>query len=115
VKRIRFPPFVIGSGSDSNADCCPVVVSILRQTPEVVAGTGAVVLPLVDYAAVSVPHPVVFQVPATVDINYTARAVTPSDQIPMFIVGFRQVAPLIYSSTVGRMAPFASRSKSEPE
>ena len=41
MKRIRFPPFVIGSGSDSNADCCPDVVSILRQTPEVVAGTGA--------------------------------------------------------------------------
>jgi len=64
-----------------------------------------VVLPLVDYAAVSVPHSVVFQVQATVDINYTARAVTPSAQIPMFIVGSRHVAPLIYGSTVGRMAP----------
>lgn len=53
MKRIRLPPCVIGSGSNSNADCCPVVVSIPRQTPEVVGGTGAVILPLVDYAAVS--------------------------------------------------------------
>jgi hypothetical protein len=113
VKRIRLPPCVIGSGSDSNADCCHVFVSILRQTPEVVGGAGAVIRPLVDYAAVSrAPNRCLPGPGQTMrQVNYTARAVTPNHQIPMFIVGSRHVAPLIYSSTVGRIPRFTSRSK----
>jgi hypothetical protein len=42
-----------------------------------------------------------FQVQATADINYTVRALTHSHQIPMFMVGSRRIAPLIYRSTVG--------------
>lgn len=70
------------------------------------------VLPLIDRTAVYCAPAVVFEVEAAVDVDDAARAVTHRHYIPMIMVGFRHVAPLVHTvPPSARLAPLTSRSK----